>query len=112
MEEVASLQAQNAESHKRKYYLIANANAKGISFDVENMPTELTGVMELKTFQEIVCTINSIIQKTVYSHKTEANRNKKINPLYLWLCLILFAIISLLITNSQTLQSQSISELI
>jgi hypothetical protein len=39
MEEVACLQVQNLEKRKRKYYVIANANARGISFDVERMPS-------------------------------------------------------------------------
>lgn len=68
--------------------------------------------MSIKTFQEVIYSINSIIQKTVYTHKTEANYNKKISPLYFWLSLSLFAIISLLIANHMAISSQSIEKLI
>lgn len=64
------------------------------------MPVRLGRVLEFNKYREIACTINEIIQKTVYRHKREEVALKKINPLYIWLTVALILIITLLMFNS------------
>jgi hypothetical protein len=69
-EEVDRLSAESVEKGERKFYLIANANSRGINFQVDKMPPLLTHVLEFNKFREIVCTLNEIIQQRVYQHRT------------------------------------------
>lgn len=108
-EEVERLTAEGLERGERKYYLIANANSKGISFQVDRMPPLLTHVLEFNKFREIVCTLNEIIQQTVYQHRIETSKNKRVSALYAWQWVILLAIVSMLIVNSLTLNSSVIT---
>jgi hypothetical protein len=68
--EVQRLTEEGAIRGERKYYLLANANSRGISFPADHMPPPLSHVLEFDRFREIVCTLNGIIQHVVYQHRT------------------------------------------
>lgn len=69
-EEVERRLAEGEMRGERKFYLLASANSRGISFPADHMPPLLSHVLEFDRFREIVCTLNGIIQQTVYQHRT------------------------------------------
>jgi hypothetical protein len=50
-EEIARLEAENERNGEEKYYLMASANSRGISFEVDRMPGQLSRVMEFSRFR-------------------------------------------------------------
>ncbi len=49
-EEIKRLEQEQEELNCSKYYLIANANSRGINFEVEKMPEKLTPVLEFAKY--------------------------------------------------------------
>jgi hypothetical protein len=104
--EVERLQKESECGKKDKYYLLANSNSRGINFDPEVMPRGLEVLLEPAKYREIICTVNEIIQRTVYEHKRKELSNKHVSPLYFYLMLGLMVIIGLLLLNSLRVHSQ------
>jgi hypothetical protein len=94
------LAAEGAIRGERKFYLLTNANSRGISFPADHMPPQLSHVLEFDRFREVVCTLNGIIQHVVYQHKTEMKSGKRFSAVYgcLWVWLLMLVV--LLIVNS------------
>lgn len=71
------------------------------------MPKNLNKIIEKNEFKQIMCTINEIIQKTVYKYKSESAKNTEISPIYkiFWIIFILF--LSFLSVNALAIKSES-----
>ena len=72
------------------------------------MPNGLDTVLDNCKYKEILCTVNEIIQRTVYNHKKGELAYKKVNPLYVWFMIGLLIMVSLLLANSLKIHSMSI----
>jgi hypothetical protein len=103
--EVERLATEGAVRGERKFYLLANANSRGISFPADQMPPLLSHVLEFDRFREIVCTMNGIIQHVVYQNRTENSRGKRMSAVYGWLWLCLLLLVFLLVVNSLAIGS-------
>ena len=75
-----------------------------MSFEVEKIPPRLAAVLPAERYREVVCTLNEIIQHTVYAHKQRAVADRKTTPVFIWLSLVLLGLITLLLLNGLALQ--------
>lgn len=105
-EEVARLAEEGAARGQRKFYLLANANSRGISFPADQMPPLLSHVLQFNRYRQIVCTLNGIIQQVVYHHRTAATRARKMSAIYGWLWVLLLLLVVLMVINSLGVVSQ------
>lgn len=99
------LTAEGAARGERMFYLLPNANSRGISFPADHMPPLLSHVLEFDRFREIICTMNSIIQHVVYQHRMETSRGKRMSAVYGWLWVCLLMLVVLLVINSLAIGS-------
>lgn len=105
-EEICRLEREAEAQKLEKYYLIANSNpnSTNMSFEVEKIPPRLAAVLPAERYREVVCTLNEIIQHTVYAHKQRAVADRKTTPVFIWLSLVLLGLITLLLLNGLALQ--------
>ena len=99
------LQKEADKSRQIKFYIPANANSQGINFEPDEMPAGLDRVLDNSKYREVICTINEIIQRTVFNHKRGVVANKNANPIYVWFMVGLLVLVSLLLGNSLKINS-------